>query len=83
MVKKPLRVFTRGLTKDTEQISNKQVDNDDEVTVPAYKGRKVATITAGAKYACKKHLIALANRTLGKDVRDMNVKKIWIWDTGW
>lgn len=62
----------------TEQSGSKQVDNDKEVTVLVCKGRKVATITTSAKPAGKKLLMVLANRALGKDVQNVNIRKVWI-----
>lgn len=60
----------------TEQSGSKQVDNDKEVTVSACKGRKVATITTSTKSAGRKLLMVLANRALGKDVQDVNIRKV-------
>lgn len=80
VVKKLLTVLIRGRTEYTEQSGSKQVDNNEEVIVLAYKGKKVATTTTFAKSMDKKLLTASAKRALRKDVRDVSVKKIWIWD---
>lgn len=76
MVKKPLTVSTKGLTKCTEQNSSEQVDDDEEVTVPVCKGRKVATTIAGAKPMDRKLLTTSAKEALEKDMRDVNLRKV-------
>lgn len=78
MVKKLLTVLTRTRTECTEQSGSEQVDNNEEVTVLAHKGKKVATTTAFAKPLDKKLLTTSAKRALTKDVRDVSIKKIWI-----
>ncbi len=78
MVRKPLTVSTRGLTERTEQSGSEQVDDDEEVRVPALKGRKVAMTTAGAKPEGGKLLTASTRVALGKDGQDVSVRKVWI-----
>lgn len=78
VVKKSLIVSTRGLTECQEQSDNKLVDNDKEVTMPTYKGKKVATTTASVKLVSKKLLTTLANGALTKDVQDVSMRKVGI-----
>lgn len=80
IVKKPLIVSTKSLTERTEQTDSKQVNNDKKVTILVYKSRKFATTAVSAKPAGRKLLATLANGALGKDVRDVSIKKVWIWD---
>ncbi len=78
MIKKPLIVSTRGLTEHKKQSDSRQIDDDEEVIVLAYKGRKVATTIASTKPAGRNLLTTSANKALEKNLREVSMRKVWI-----
>lgn len=69
---------TRSLTERIEKSGNKQINNNKEVTISAYKNKKVAMTTTDIKLVGKKLLTASAKETEKKDLRDISMRKVWI-----